>query len=116
MNLSLKNIITGTTAPISGIPKAASPDVHRFESTMARILDLETEINELENEQDNAVNEVTSAITSINSPACEEVLTARYLEFKDWTTIARELNYCKDWVFRLHRKGLHLVNADLVPH
>ena len=52
----------------------------------------------------------------MDNPECEEVLTARYLEFKDWTTIARELNYCKDWVFRLHRKGLHLVNADLVPH
>ena len=106
---SLKNIVAGTSAPITGIPKAASPDVHRFESTMARILDLETEIKELEKEQDKAVSEVTRAITSINNPACEEVLTARYLEFKDWTTIARELDYCRDWVFRLHRKGLNLV-------
>ena len=106
---SLKNIVTGTSAPITGIPKASSPDVHRFESTMARILDLETEIKELEKEQDNAVSEVTRAITSINNPACEEVLTARYLEFKDWTTIARDLDYCRDWVFRLHRKGLSLV-------
>ena len=108
---SLKNIVTGTSAPISGIPKAASPDVHRFESTMARILDIETEIKELEKEQDKAINEVTSAITFINNPACEEVLTARYLEFKDWTTIARELDYCKDWVFRLHRKGLNLIRT-----
>ena len=32
-----------------------------------------------------------------------------HLEFKDWTTIARDLEYLKDWVFRLHRKGLNLV-------
>ena len=106
---SLKNIITGTSTPITGIPKAPSPDVHKFEATMARILDLESEIMELEKEQDNAVNEVTCAITSINNPECEDVLTARYLEFKDWTTIAKELNYSRDWVYHLNGKGLSLI-------
>ena len=106
---SLRNIITGTTTPITGIPKASSPDVHKFEATMARILDLEAEIKELETEKDRAVAEVTDAIKSINSPACEDVLTARYLEFKDWMTIARELNYSRDWVYHLNGKGLNLI-------
>ena len=54
---------------------------------MARILDLETELKELEKGQDKAVAEVTSVIKSINNPSCEDVLTARYLEFKDWTIV-----------------------------
>lgn len=110
---SLRNIITGTTTPITGIPKAPSPDAHRFESTMARILDLESEIKEFEDEKDKAVVEVTDAITSINNPTCEDVHRARYLEFKDWMTIARELNYCEDWEFRLHRKGLKLIRIPM---
>lgn len=109
---SLRNIVTGTSTPITGIPRASSPDNHKFEATMARILDLETELKELEKEQDKAVAEVTSVIKSINNPSCEDVLTARYLEFKDWTTIASELHYCKDWVFRLHKKGLNLVRIN----
>ena len=76
---------------------------------MAQSLDLELEIQKLTDNLGKATVEVTLAINSINNPSCEEVLTARYLNFKDWTTIARELDYCKDWVFRLHRKGLSLV-------
>ena len=106
---SLRNIVTGTSTPITGIPRASSPDNHKFEATMARILDIETEIKELEKEQDKAVAEVTSVIKSINNPSCEDVLTARYLEFKDWTTIARELNYSRDWVYHLNGKGLSLI-------
>ena len=34
--------------------------------------------------------------------------------FKDWTTIARELDYCKDWVYRLHRKGLDLISPNII--
>lgn len=110
--VSLKNILGGTTSPINETPRAPSPDVHRFESTMTRVLDLEAELKELESEKDKAVAEITDAIMSINNPACEDVLRARYLDFKDWTTIAREMDYSLDWVFRLHRKGLSFIKSN----
>ena len=106
---SIDNLIKGTSVVISGLPHSATPDPHRFESMMAKALDLDMEIQKLEEEFSNAVVEVTDAINSINNPACEEVLRSRYLDFKDWTTIARDLDYSVDWVFRLHRKGLSLV-------
>lgn len=105
----IRNLINGTSAVISEIPHSDSPDVHRLESLMVQSLDLELEIKKLNEDLARATAEVTSAINSINNPSCEEVLTARYLGFKDWTTIARELDFCKDWVFRLHRKGLSLI-------
>ena len=107
--LGIRNLISGTTAVISGLPRSDSPDPHRLESLMAKAVDLENEIGGLTENLGTAISEVTSAINAINNPACEEVLTARYLCFKDWTTIARELDYCKDWVYRLHRKGLNLI-------
>lgn len=107
--LSIRNLICGTTAVISGLPRSDSPDPHRLESMMAKAVDLENEIGGLTENLGTAISEVTSAINAINNPACEEVLTARYLCFKDWATIARELDYCKDWVYRLHRKGLNLI-------
>ena len=106
---SVRNLINGTASAITGLPRSDSPDPHRLESLLAKSLDLEMEISKMTEELANATVEVTTAINSINNPSCEEVLIARYLEFKDWTTIARELDYCKDWVFRLHRRGLNLI-------
>ncbi|MBP0970262.1 MAG: hypothetical protein J5744_08965 [Oscillospiraceae bacterium] len=105
----IRNLINGTSVVISEIPHSDSPDPHRLESLLAQSLDLELEIKKMDEDLAKATAEVTTAINSINNPSCEEVLTARYLNFKDWTTIARELDYCKDWIFRLHRKGLNLV-------
>lgn len=105
----VRNLINGTTTAITGIPRQDSHDPHRFEGLMAKAVDLETEISNLTDELGNAISEVTAVINSINNPACEEVLTARYLCFEDWTTIAMKLDYSKDWVFRLHRKGLNLL-------
>lgn len=107
--LGIDNLIKGTSFVIDGIPRSDSPDIHRLESLMAKAVDLEMEISKLTDELGKAIEEVTTAINSIGNPACEEVLTARYLCFEDWTTIARKLDYCKDWVFRLHRKGLGLI-------
>lgn len=105
----IRNLINGTTVALSGQTHSDSPDPHRLEGLMAKAVDLETEISRLTEDLVKATGEVTSAINSINNPSCEEVLNARYLSFKDWTTIARELGYSRDWVFRLHRKGLSLV-------
>ena len=106
---SIRNLIQGTSVAINGLPHQESPDPYRLESLMAKALDIEMEITRLSEELGNAISEVTEAINSVNDPSCQEVLTARYLCFEDWTTIARKLNYCKDWVFRLHRKGLGLM-------
>ena len=108
----VNNLIHGTTAVIDGLPRSDSPDPHRLESLMNKSIDLDLEIRKLTEDLGKATSDVMAAINSINNPACEEVLTARYLNFKDWTTIASELDYCRDWVFRLHRKGMNLIRIN----
>ena len=108
----IRNLITGTSVALNGQSHSDSPDPHRFEGLMAKAVDLENEISKLTDALAKAVSDVSEAINSINDPACEEVLTARYLCFEDWTTIARKLDYSRDWVFRLHRKGLALIKAS----
>ena len=104
---SVNTIIHGTSITLSNIP--CSHDPYRLESLMAKALDLEIEIDKITAEFTQAVKEVSDAINAINNQACEEVLILRYLGFRDWTTIARDLNYSKDWLYRLHRKGLGLI-------
>ncbi len=106
---SINSFLIGASSPISRTPKAPSPDVHRFESMIAKALDIEMEIKSAEADLDRAVVEVTDAIRSVNNPSYEDVLTARYLEFKDWTTIARDISCSRDWVYHLHRKGMDLI-------
>lgn len=109
---SISSLIYGTSIALSGIPRSDSPNPHREEELIAKRIDLENELSIAKINYEKAIIEVAQAINSINNPTCEEVLTARYLCFKDWTTIARELDYSKDWLYCLHRKGLNLVKIE----
>ena len=113
---SLRSITTSVSLAMSGMPHSPSPDPHRTEALMVRVISLEQEIADATQQLDKAIAEVTQAIKAINNPTCEDVLTARYLCFEDWVSIAAERNFSRDWVMRLHRKGLNLVKIDSSLH
>lgn len=54
---------------------------------------------------------VKRAIYDINNLEIEYLLEARYLNFKDWQTIADDLHVSKNYVYRLHKRGLELVRV-----
>lgn len=54
---------------------------------------------------------VKKAIYDINNLEIEYLLEARYLNFKDWQTIADDLRVTKNYVYHLHKIGLELVRV-----
>lgn len=105
----IRALLESNHSVLSDMPKMPSPDPHRVEGLMAQALDLELELEKDNRQLGIVLNEVCRTINAINNASCEEVLTARYVCFKDWVAIAQELDYSKDWIFRLHKKGLNLI-------
>ena len=56
---------------------------------------------------------ITKVIDSINSLTHQYVLEERYLNYKSWDSIGEETGFSKDYLYRLHRDGLHMVEVVL---
>ena len=71
-----------------------------------KIIDLENEINQEILKYIVLRSEVMKIIDSLE-PSMMELLYKRYFQFKDWDTIAQEMNYTYRWVLGLHGKALY---------
>lgn len=104
---SLRALAEKVSATLSDTP--ASRDtrhVHRLEDTIAKMLDLESEIRaDLERLVDLKCETVT-AIRRVENPELQLLLELRYLCFKTWPEISVELQHDKRWIQRLHNKAL----------
>lgn len=50
--------------------------------------------------------EIQTAISEVDDPLAEVVLTYRYINCMDWINIASKLHYTESYVYKLHRIGL----------
>ncbi len=55
--------------------------------------------------------EIESMIVGIQDGVESLILRRRYIEFKEWTLIAKELSYSKMQVFRIHDVALNKINV-----
>lgn len=77
----------------------------------AEIISLEKEIRVAEKELKNLKSDFQAAISVITDTEYHDILTKRYLEFKDWSTIAKEMGYSEPSCYRLHREALALIKS-----
>ncbi|MCM1336006.1 MAG: hypothetical protein NC237_13280 [Eubacterium sp.] len=84
----------------------------RVGRTVARIVDLENEIN---HEIDRLVDlrkEIEAAIEGVRDERERVILTERYVNGKKWSEIAERLNVEIRWVFRIHKRALSKIKID----
>ena len=103
---SLREMATSTTGSISDMPHSSSPDLQRIEGVLARIVDLENEV-----ERDNEVLQdarlaVANEIANLDDGAHIRVMTKRYIELKDWKRVGQELGIGERWALKQHRAAL----------
>jgi len=111
---SLRELAVKASATLSDMPRSGTRNVQRMEEIIARIVDIETEIN---NDIDSLINikqEVMSIINGVTKPEYQSLLELRYLCFKSWEQIACDLNYSVSWVLKLHHKALRSVDAVMI--
>ena len=108
---SLRDLAAKATATLSDMPRSASPNVHRMEDVIAKMVDLESEINADLTRLINLKHEIVTVVKCVESPELQTLLELRYLCFMTWEQIAVELHFDLRWVHRLHNRALNEVEA-----
>lgn len=88
----------------------------KLADTIAKIVDLENEINADVDKLVDTKKEVMSVIDTLEEPFCN-LLYKRYLHYMTWEEIAVEMHYTYQWVCELHGRALlkvkELIEVDI---
>ena len=95
------------------MPGNATPNTHRMEDIIVKMVDLENEINADIDSLVDLKAEMVSVIKNVRNPELQTLLELRYLCFKTWEQIAVEMNYGIENIYRLHREALKNIS---LPH
>jgi DNA-directed RNA polymerase specialized sigma subunit len=104
--MKLRETSTKATATLSDMPRGDSPNVHRMEDTIVKIIDLENEINRDIDRLVDLKRDAREVINRLSDPDQQLILELRYLCYKSWTQIMEALDYSETSVYRLHGQAL----------
>ena len=104
--LSLRDLTTKATATMSDMPGGGSRNVYKMQDIVAKIIDLENEINAEIDHLVDLKREIREVISAVKNLECQTLLELRYLCFKTWEQIAVEMNYSIQHIYRLRDKAL----------
>lgn len=107
---SLNDLATKSTNVINGMPHSPNKGVSRMADTVAKIVDLQCEVNADIDRLVELKRTIAHVIASVDKPDLRTILEKRYLCFQTWERIASEMQYDIRWLHRLHGKAL--VAAD----
>lgn len=97
------------------MPRTVSPDHSKMESIVFKIMALEQEIQETQAEYDALLADMEARIKTVQDSDARDLLSKRYLEFKPWSEIMKEMGYSKSHVFRLHSAAVEALKSwDIV--
>lgn len=99
---SLNELAAKITTTLTGLPKGPNSDSSTMASTVAKIVDLQAEIDrDIEGLVD-LKRDIVNAIKAIRNPEWQTLLELRYLCFKSWEQIAIDMGYSMRQVYRMH--------------
>ena len=110
---ALNDLATKATSTLTGMPRNPNHATSSMEDVIAKIIDLQAEIN---NDIDTLVDlkrSLSKTIKAVDSPEYQTVLEKRYLCFQSWEQIAVEMGYDLRWLYRIHGKALEELKAIL---
>lgn len=77
-----------------------------LEETIAKIVDLEADINSRIDELVDMKRDAFNRISKVTDLDQQNVLVGRYIQMKKWDDIAAEFEFSTQWMFEIHGKGL----------
>lgn len=83
----------------------------KLENQILGIIELKESILRKTEELIRIRKEITITIDSINSLTHQYILEERYLNYLSWDTMVDATGFSKDYLFRLHRDGLKMVQV-----
>jgi hypothetical protein len=102
---SLHELAAKATSTLSDAPRSASPNLQPMEDIIAKIVDLETEINRDVDALVDVKRDMVALIKQVENLEQQTLLELRYLCFKRWEQIAADMSYSIQHTFRLHEQA-----------
>lgn len=106
---SLNELATKCTSTITGMPHNPSPSTSSMADAVAKIIDLQSEINADIDRLVDLKREMVQVIKAVDDIECQMLLELRYLCYKSWEDIAVEMGYTVRNIHYLHNQALRLV-------
>lgn len=107
---TLRILAEKVTSVFSDMPKNTTKNPHIMEETIAKLVDLETEVSEDLKNLVKIKEEITHFIKNVENKEFQMILELRYLCHKDWQQIADNLGYDLRYTFKIHGKALKFVD------
>lgn len=109
----LKDMVYHITSTLRGDVVSGGGSQDKLGNAVAKIVDLETEINDAIDAYVNKKREVSKTIEKVKDPDQVQVLHKRYFEYLTWEQIACELHMSYRNVCYVHGRALQAV-AELI--
>lgn len=103
---ALRQLAIKASSTISPVPPSGTPDPHRLEKTITRMMDMEHEVDEDIDHLVELKADIMKAVSRVPDDRERVVLELRYLAFKDWASIADAIGLHIRQVYRLHDEAL----------
>ncbi len=113
---SMHSLATKATNSFSMVPPSGTRNVHRLEDTLAKIVDMDNEINDKIDRLVDLKKEIFDVIGAVENREYRLLLEMRYLRFKTWEEIAVELGYNVRHLYRIHRDALSQIKVPETCH
>ena len=110
---ALNDLAANATSALSGMPHDPNHGRSTMADCVAKIVDLQTEINADIDELVDLKREILETIKSLHNVEFQTILERRYLCFETWEKIAADMGYDPRWLFRLHGKALEEAQTAL---
>ena len=110
---SLRAMATKTTTIMKRDVVSRSRNMHSMEDTIAKIADMETEINADIDRLVDLKKEIGETIRRVEDPRQRMVLEYRYLCYMRFTKIAEILNCGESTIRAWHRKAMELLESSM---
>jgi len=101
----LKDKCTKVTTVFSDMPKG-SYDVHRFENTIAEMIDKSNRLLDLIEEEQKTQNMIEKKLDKIEDPNLSALLHKRFVLGKSIYHISKDMNYTERWTLKLINNGI----------
>lgn len=99
---SLNDLATKCTATITGMPHNPNKGNDSMATAVAKIIDLQDEINKDIDALVDLKAEIIRTIKKLPNPEHQIILEQRYLIYEKWEQIALDMGYSIQHIFRMH--------------
>ena len=103
---SLNALATKCTSTITGMPHNPNHGQSTMADAIAKIVDLQAEINRDIDTLVDLKREIVTAIKAVENPEFQTILEKRYLCYQSREQIAVEMSYDLRWLYRMHNRAL----------